>query len=1041
MSEKNLFINSLLADKKIQSLLDHQNEKYLEIALGISANSETTIDSSITKLTFLLTMYALSNPEESDYIELAYKLLKTLPLDDDSTKKEWNELVNIPIQDENLSYYFLLCSVALYANKTASARLISLIYEEPTCEIDNWEERVFTSILRAVLFLIRKQKGYDDIRKVIRIIEDLQEEQKIFEKTYLNNYTANQQTHQALWLVALYHTSKAIVETAKYILQGYNYPNRRIDAGIRPHMEIAKNLAISDRMQDILEIIETDLQILIKNCIWNGTTFNDKLRKLCQYKGENGVMELLPSQRDAMTQGLFDIAANAIILQMPTSAGKTMLAEFNIAVTKSLLPDSKIVYIVPSRALANQIYHDLRRDLSCIEIEVEKTSSVNEIDPSEDAFLKADEIDVLVSTPEKLDLLIRRNHPSVENVSLFIIDEAHMIREGERGAKLELLISILRRERPNAKYLLLSPFLPGDKAAIKEWLGGGNDIKVDWKPADKTVLGLKVSNKKVITEMIPSPYGVSYKQTYSSIENIDIDLKASGTKDRILEYYCKHYSAPQKTQLILCTGRGSADNTAQKIYNWIDAPSTISEDIIVVQKYLEEEIGCPTLFSQLLNKGIAVHHAGLSDETRQLMEHLIRECHIQYVCATTTIAEGVNFPVSSVYFDTYKKGGNNGVELSSNEFWNIAGRAGRTMVDDFGRIVLPFNSPQNAQNGRNIIAKSAETLTSVLSKLFDDRFSIMQMLEKEFNKKDALQKLAHDYKNSFDPLFQYFIHLLRVSNNEYVQDVEDLFKDTFLYSSLSLIEQREFVALCRKIYQSIEAEYSAQTGALGFADKTGFSVPSVLRIMNSKAHDQGISELESWEPENLFNKRDSSNLAKKISVIAELPETELGTDSNCGPFDPNLVAKMLIAWVRGDKLNTISSIHPNFANEDQTKQVSKFIRYMNDARFKASWGLSALEGIIKGMNDNMKDSYIPSYVYFGVDNPKSLALRMIGIPRGISNPLSQVITGEVSTYSFKKLRETIASLPLRDWETITPRKSKLSGAEWQRVISILMKGK
>ena len=314
------------------------------------------------------------------------------------------------------------------------------------------------------------------------------------------------------------------------------------------------------------------------------------------------------------------------------------------------------------------------------------------------------------------------------------------------------------------------------------------------------------------------------------------------------------------------------------------------------------------------------------------------------------------------------------------------------------------------------------------------------MLETESNK-DALRKLAYDYTDSFDPLFQYFIHLLRVSNNEYLQDVEDLFKDTFLYSSLSPVEQREFIALCRKIYQSIEAEYSAQTGAVGFADKTGFSVPSVLRIMNSKAHNQGISELDSWEPENLFNKRDSSNLAEKISVIAELPETKLGTDSPNGPFDPDLVAKMLIAWVRGEKLNTISSIHPNFARQDETQQVSEFVKYMNEARFKASWGLSALEGIVKGINEDIKDSYVPSYVYFGVDNPKSLALRMIGIPRGISTPLSQVITGDVSSYSFKKLRETINSLPLSDWNAIIPHKSKLTGPEWQRIINILMKGK
>ena len=167
----------------------------------------------------------------------------------------------------------------------------------------------------------------------------------------------------------------------------------------------------------------------------------------------------------------------------------------------------------------------------------------------------------------------------------------------------------------------------------------------------------------------------------------------------------------------------------------------------------------------------------------------------------------------------------------------------------------------------------------------------------------------------------------------------------------------------------------------------------------------------------------------------------MGTDSPNGPFDPDLVAKMLIAWVRGEKLNTISSIHPNFVRQDETQQVSEFVKYMNEARFKASWGLSALEGIVKGINDDIKDSYVPSYVYFGVDNPKSLALRMIGIPRGISTPLSQVITGDVSSYSFKKLRETINSLPLSDWDAIIPNKSKLTGPEWQRIINILMKGK
>lgn len=1034
--EEKLILN-LLSDNRIKALLAEQDKTYWESLMMATVSNRLSETYSLTKLAFLLSMYTFSGPHQQEIDDLVYKLLKTLSVNNDNIRHEWNDLINIPIDDEYLSYYFFLSSIALRTNKTISARLSLAEYQEQNDSSD-WGQYVFTSVLRATLYLIRKNNGYEDIRKVIKIIEDLQQKQAIFEKDYLNGFTANQQSTEALWLVALYHTSKALVETAQYTLQGYNYPNRRIETIVRSHLDIAKQLSKNDRLKGILTIIETDLNILIKNSIWNGTAFNDKLRKLCEAKGQLGLLELLPSQRDAINKNLFNVAANAIILQMPTSAGKTLLAEFNIAITKALLSESKIVYVVPSRALVNQVYHDLRTDLAFIGLSVEKTSSVNEVDPSEDAFLKADEIDVLISTPEKLDLLIRRNHPSVQNVSMFIIDEAHMIRDGVRGARLELVISILRRERPNAKFMFLSPFLPGDKAALQEWLGGGNIIEVQWKPSEKIIVGVKVNKKTVTSEMITSPYAAPYQEEYTITTDLDIDLTASADKERILEYTCKKYAQQGKTQLILCDGRKPANKTAKKIYDWLDTPSYISDDIRIIQKYLEEEIGCSTLFSQILSKGVAIHHAGLSDETRLLIEHLIREKHIQYICATTTVAEGVNFPVSSVYFDTYRRGGNRGSDISSNDFWNIAGRAGRTMIDDFGRIILPFNDKKNKEKGISIVKKSAEELTSVLSKLFDDRVSIIELLNANPH---ALGQLTYQYADSFEPLFQYFIHLLHVSKNEYVQEVEDLFKDTFLYSQLSSTEQREFIALCRKIYQTIEAKYSSQIGLLNFADKTGFSVPSVLHIMSEKAHNMSISELDGWIPENLFNPYDSSNLAEKINVIATLPETKLGTESDYSQFNPDLVAKVLISWVNGNKLHSISSIHPHFKNNDATQEVSDFINYMNGARFKASWGLSALEGIVRGIDSDIKDSYVPSYVYYGVNNPKALALRMIGIPRGLSTSLSQVLTNDISTYSYKKIRHIINELPLRDWETLVPHNSMLSGEEWKRIVKILIKEK
>ena len=121
------------------------------------------------------------------------------------------------------------------------------------------------------------------------------------------------------------------------------------------------------------------------------------------------------------------------------------------------------------------------------------------------------------------------------------------------------------------------------------------------------------------------------------------------------------------------------------------------------------------------------------------------------------------------------------------------------------------------------------------------------------------------------------------------------------------------------------------------------------------------------------------------------------------------------------------------------KCLKKIQIIINQLRFKASWGLSALEGIVKGNEDEMKDSYIPSYVYYGVDNSNALAMRMLGIPRSMSSSLSNVISGSISEYSFSKLRNIIQSLSLNDWDNLKPQQSKLSGEEWKYIINLLMR--
>lgn len=1029
-------LDSLLQNNSVQDILKLGEELYWKGQIDPTKSYAEEDWQTVCRMALLLSNAALtSSVDDYDYAQESYLILASYPATNDDAIRVFDSIVGYDLKDQSVLYYFYLASLALKLDKTISARIVLREYDSTTLyDEEDWGQRTLYMIIKSLMLLVRKQKGMADVRESLGIIDTLRKEQGVFEETYISRLSVQHQQKAALSLVGIYHISKAVYDTADYLINGYSQQQRRITSSIRQHADIALRLIDpTSRLHDFFIIIWNDLQLLVKNSVWSHSGFHNDIKNLCRFKAEHEQLELLPSQQEALESNLLNVAANAIVLQMPTSAGKTLMAEFNILVTRSLRPDAKIVYVVPSRALMNQVYFDLRDDLQSLNISIERTSSAVEVDPTENSFLLSEDIDILVSTPEKLDLLIRRNHPSVEDVSLFIIDEAHTIENGQRGARLELLMTMLRRERPDAKFMLLSPFLPDGGEAIKEWLGGGNAIKIDWRPSEKLVFGLRVTAKKTKYTVLPTPFSTLIGREQEFETKKQIDCTSTG-KDEILEYAVKKFGEIGRTQLVLCKGRGTANTQAKKIAEWIDTPVTVSEDLSLVKKYMDEEIGCPTLYTQLLSKGVTVHHAGLSDETKILIEHLIRKGDIRYVCATSTIAEGVNFPVSSVYFDTYYRGQNN--LISANDFWNVAGRAGRTMVDDFGKIILPFNSTENRELAHNLISRGAEQLTSVLAQLFINREEVFALLTDEH----GVRKLAYKYPDSFGPLFQYFVHLLNVAENDYVADVEDLFKDTLAYTLLDDFDKETFIELCKRIYLSIQNEYSDKRGALKFADKTGFSVPSVLNIMREKSNNPAIADLDSWQPEFMFNPNNVDSLAEKIKVVAALKETQLGTESDRAPLNPVLISQILVSWVKGGKLNEISCIHPFFANKPNVDiRVADFVQYMTGMRFKASWGLSALEGIVRGNEEDMKDSYIPSYVYYGVNNPKSLAMRMLGVPRSLSDSLSQVIEGNVNEYSFSKLRGILRGLGKNDWDSLCPRGSSLSGAEWKRVVEILMK--
>src|SRR5262249_51149660 len=139
----------------------------------------------------------------------------------------------------------------------------------------------------------------------------------------------------------------------------------------------------------------------------------------------------------------------------------------------------------------------------------------------------------------------------------------------------------------------------------------------------------------------------------------------------------------------------------------------IPVEIQLVRDFLKTEVGPAFELVEMLQHGVAVHHAGLSDEIRGLIEWLAEQGKLRVLCATSTVAQGINFPVSSVFLSSrhvYQDG--RMAEMSPREFWNLAGRAGRIGHDSVGVIGLA-----EGRNRTDVLAYVSKTTGALASRL------------------------------------------------------------------------------------------------------------------------------------------------------------------------------------------------------------------------------------------------------------------------------------------------------------------------------------
>ena len=186
---------------------------------------------------------------------------------------------------------------------------------------------------------------------------------------------------------------------------------------------------------------------------------------------EKEITKLRPAQEKSVKKGLLD--GKNLLVCTPTASGKTLIAE--LAALKSIIEGrGKAVYIVPLKALASEKYRDFKRRYGKI---AKVALSMGDID-SVDAFLA--DYDLIVTTSEKLDSLIRHHAPWLASIKTVVVDEIHLLNDAQRGPTLEILITILKKILKNVQIIGLSATI-GNAEELAEWLDA--DLVVDeWRP-------------------------------------------------------------------------------------------------------------------------------------------------------------------------------------------------------------------------------------------------------------------------------------------------------------------------------------------------------------------------------------------------------------------------------------------------------------------------------------------------------------------------------------------------------------------------------
>lgn len=374
---------------------------------------------------------------------------------------------------------------------------------------------------------------------------------------------------------------------------------------------------------------------------------------------------------------------HSVLVSAPTGSGKTVIAER--AIQQAMARGENAIYTAPVKALSNQKYRDFRAQYGDDQVGI-LTGDVS-INP--DAA-------ILVMTTEIYRNSLFENSERIQKTGWIIFDEVHYLDDAERGTVWE---EALLFTPPHIRILALSATVP-NVHQLADWIRKIHDRPVEIVEEYHRPVPLEMifqCQGKIMTDLKELKRdGYLNRDNWRPTSNerhrgMPFMKSKPNRLDHMLEYLIANNRLPA---IYFAFGRRRTETLAWEAAKFeflTDAEQKKISGVYaeLVERYdLQNEKSAIDL-GQLVEQGIAYHHAGMLPTLKEVIEQLFTQKLIKLIFTTETFAIGINMPARTVIFDELEKYSGAGFRrLSHRDFYQMAGRAGRRGMDPKGFVLI-----------------------------------------------------------------------------------------------------------------------------------------------------------------------------------------------------------------------------------------------------------------------------------------------------------------------------------------------------------------